>query len=205
VPGLAQPAAEPPPLEDWWLVRDEANHTGWMLAGRLDVDMPDEVAQYGEGQRFVGAYPISTVVDEQANTPGHKVTEYVTVLTPPKPGLPFDFDQVRVFVWSLRRHRYETGFRLHPIQGFLPVKITRVPTAGGSEPAFSFFIATGPDVVVDPGTGITRPSAPRTLNYVMENELIKRVGPDMGPIPITHGPKTDAKSKAKAEAKKKHK
>jgi hypothetical protein len=101
VPARAAPTPGPvevPPvlLEDWWLIRDGQGHAGWLLAGRVDVDVPDEVGVYAEGQRMVGAYVLTKVTDDQATTPNHEVPEYVTVLSPPKPGLPFDFDQVRV-------------------------------------------------------------------------------------------------------------
>ncbi len=186
-------------MEDWWLVRDGQGRAGWVLASRVDVDVPDEIGVYAEGQRIVGAYVIAKVTDDEATTPNHEVPEYITVLSPPKSGLPFDFDQVRVFTWSLKRHRYETGFRLHPIQGYLPVKITSQPGPGGSVPGFGFQIGDSQHLLSDPQTGITRPANPRTINYVLLDTQVKRVGPDTGPIPITHSEDDPSKDKNKAK------
>lgn len=224
----------PVPVEDWWLVRDSAGHTGWLLAGRLDVDVPDEIGEYAEGQRMIGAYPIAKVIDDGtgkerkksdrygkkdstgksresatadagvATAPVSKeITEFVTVLSPPHGGLPYDFDQVRVFTWSLNHHRYETGYRLHGIKGYLPVKISQETVNGQSDPVFSFQIASGPDVSVDPDTGVTRPVAPRTLSFRLEGNMVRRTGADQGPIVLTRDPEQTAKAKTAAKAKKK--
>jgi hypothetical protein len=197
--------APPVVMEDWWLVRDQAGHAGWMLAGRMDVDIPDEVGQYSEGQRMVGAYVLTKVTDPEATTPGNQVPEYVTVLSPPSSGLPFDFDQVRVFTWSIKRHRYETAFRLHPIQGFLPVRIASQSGPNGvTMPTFSFQIANSQNLNIDPATGIAHPASLRTITYLMNDTRVIRAGPDMGPIPVGHieGEKSKTAKAAKTGKKK---
>ena len=106
-----------PVIEDWWLVRDSHNRVGWVLARMVDLDVPLEVAQYAEGQRIVAFFVLNQVQDGDK-----KVAQYLTVLTEPKDGLPFDFNQIRVFTWNVKRHRYETAYR-ERMQGVLPVTV----------------------------------------------------------------------------------
>jgi len=124
---------EPPEMEDWWLARDAQGRVGWLLGSRLDVDVPDEVAQYAEAQRIIGAWMLTKVNDSGADPPGEKA-EYVMALAPPQSGLPYDFDQIRVFTWSLKHHRYETALpRTRRAVWFLPSAFSS-PAAATSPP-----------------------------------------------------------------------
>ncbi len=165
------------PMEDWWLVRDGAGHTGWMLSRDLQVDVPDDVAQYAENERMIGAYILRTVSDPDSGTANGQVPEYLTVLTPYKDGLPYDFDQVRVFTWDTHRHRYGTAFREHDIVGFFPVKVTpgNPSDPNGPEPTFSFQVADGDSVSLDPKTGMPQAAQLKTLTYRMEGNLVRPV------------------------------
>lgn len=111
---------EPAPVvEDWWLARDSQGRVGWVLARMVDVDVPLDVAQYAEGQRIVAFFVLDQVQDGDK-----KVPQYLTALTEPKDGLPFDFNQIRVFTWNVKRHRYETAYR-ERMEGVFPVTISQ--------------------------------------------------------------------------------
>ncbi len=140
-----------PVLEDWWLVRDAQGRVGWVLSRMVDVDVPLDIAQYAEGQRFVAFFVLNHVQDDKipdatkagADKDGDKdkaaidkfatdkfatkdksVAQFLCVMTEPHDGLPYDFDQIRVFTWNIRKHRYETAYREHGLKGELPVTVS---------------------------------------------------------------------------------
>ena len=117
-PGTKAPTG--PVMEDWWLVRDDQGRVGWILARMVDVDVPLEVAQYAEGQRFVAFFTLNEVEDKEK-----KVPQYLCVLTEPHDGSPYDYDQLRVYTWNTRKHRYETAYREHNLDGVLPVTVSQ--------------------------------------------------------------------------------
>jgi SH3-like domain-containing protein len=117
----SQPAS--PVREDWWLVRDAQRHTGWVLARMIDLDVPIEIAQYAEGQRIMAFFVLNHVTDIAEDGQSRQVPQYLTVLNSPRDGTPWDFDQLRVFTWNPKRHRYETAYRERNLYGVFPVTV----------------------------------------------------------------------------------
>ena len=182
------------PMEDWWLVRANQGQVGWLLSRRLDVDVPDEIGGYSEGQKIVGAYVLTRVYDPDSSLPDKLVPEYVSVTNAFKDGLPYDFDQVRVFTWNVKKHRYETAYRQRNVEGYLPIAISQNTAAKGPPlPEFSIKVATSDAVQVDPVTGAARPTQTETLNYQLESGMVKRVTtPGAAPVaPAAVKPKAE--------------
>jgi hypothetical protein len=201
-----------PAMEDWWLVRDSKGDTGWLYSRMMDVDVPDAITRYSEGQRIVGAYVLTTVNDPEAPQDDKNVPVYVTVLSPFKAGLPYDFDQVRVFTWNIKKHRYETGFRERNIEGFLPVETKmasdpygKSPTATVQAPTFSYRVlsADSPVVIPDPVTGAVNPGQTNLKTYRLEGNLVRRVLQPGTTAPMDAHPEPVAEKKKKTEQKKK--
>jgi SH3-like domain-containing protein len=211
-------APEPPPMEDWWLVRDSKGDTGWLYSRMMDVDAPDAITRYSEGQRVVGAYVLTTVNDPEAEQDNKDIPVYVTVVSPYKSGLLYDFDQVRVFTWNVKKHRYETGFRDRNIEGYLPVTVKmaadpygKSPTATTPAPTFSYRVLAddaGP-VIPDPVTGAIVPAKTILKTYRLEGNVVRRViapgtptGGEAHPVPTAEKKKKEIKPQH--PAKKRH-
>lgn len=177
-PGAPRKPAPPPQpvMEDYWLVRDSGGHVGWIRGRMMDEDVPDGIAGLGEGQKIVGAYVLRTVYDADAKVPNHQVPEYVTVMAAWKDGLPYDFDQVRVFTWNVRKHRYETAYRERNLAGYLPVTVSQQMFGKQEEPVFSFRVAANQAAALDPQTGMVKPGDTVTESYHMEGVIVKRIG-----------------------------
>jgi len=181
---LGSEAAPPVAMEDWWLARDARGRSGWLLSHYVDVDAPDSLTRYAEGQRFVGAYVLTTVHDDGAEQDNKDIPIYLALLGPYTAGLPYDFDQVRVFTWNLKMHRYETAFREKNIEGYLPVSIKmsadpygRSATAQTLLPTFTYKVlaADAGPVVPDPATGMVTPGRLIEKTYRLEGNLVRRV------------------------------
>jgi SH3-like domain-containing protein len=196
-----------PPMEDWWLVRGPQGQTGWVLARMMDIDIPQEIAGLAENQKYVAAYRLRIVDDPDSKFPDGKAPEYVAVTNAWRDGLPYDFDQVRVFTWNTKRHRYEGAYRERGIEGYLPITIGSGVFNGQTEPTFSFRVASGDDVTIDAQTGASRAAQLTGVTYRLEGDLVKKIGPPeaaVAPVPASKAA-TPAKEKKKREPRRKEK
>jgi hypothetical protein len=115
---FALPASAPePPVDDWSLVRLRDGRAGWVLSRMLAMAIPDEVAHYAGGHRIT-AYASLGRVEDEGQTKHHWLWT-----TQSRSGRTYQFDSFRVFVWSLRRHRYETAFVKRNVVGYYPLKV----------------------------------------------------------------------------------
>jgi hypothetical protein len=85
------------------------------------------------------------------------------LLSEAKDGMPFDYNQARVFTWNVRRHRYETAYRERNLNGVLPVTVSHEDF--GKEGDLPTFILR---VHSDDGGTIDR-------KYKMNTPIVKRV------------------------------
>jgi len=124
-----------PKTDGWSLIRTPAGQSGWVLTRLVSMAIPDEVAQYAEGKRIVSYFPLGAVQDDERQ----KTIWLWTTTADSKQ--PWDFDSFRVFVWSLRHHRYETAYIERNLKGYSPVLLRPVELAsktGASKyPGFS--------------------------------------------------------------------
>lgn len=103
--------------EDWTLIRTKDKQCGWVLSRNLNISIPDEVAQYGEGKRIAAYFDMGTVDDKD------KGVKHDWLWAVSSEVQSFDFDAIRVFTWNRRRHRYETAFRARDLEGYFPIRV----------------------------------------------------------------------------------
>lgn len=122
---------KPTPMDDWSLVRTSTGQSGWVLTRRLQMAIPDEVAQYAEGRRIVSYFSLGKLQDGDQRK---DVWLWTTVTGGQHP---WDFESFRVFIWNLRRHRYETAHIERNLKGYAPVLVKDVDYQGAKYPGFS--------------------------------------------------------------------
>ena len=125
----------------------------------IDVDVPLDIAQYAEGQHIVAALVLDEVPDADK-----KVAQYLVMLTEPRDGMPFDYNQIRVFTWNVKRHRYETAYRERNLNGVLPVSVTHENfDKEGTLPVFVLHVKDADGKITDRKYKLNMPIVRRVL------------------------------------------
>jgi hypothetical protein len=112
-----KPPEEAKPMDDLSLIRNKDGRVGWVVSNSIFLDVPDDVAQYAEGQRITSYFPMGEVTD------GDKKFNHWLWTTQSQKFAPFEFDGLRVFTYNTRRHRYETAYRERTMRGFFPLDV----------------------------------------------------------------------------------
>ena len=179
-----------PVMEDWYLVRNSAGRVGWVLMRMVDLDVPLDVAQYAEGQRIVGYFILNTV-SENIDGVEKQEPQYLMLLNEPKDGLPFDYNQVRVFTRNRNKHRYETAYRERDMEGYFPVKTGHaVFDKEGDLPTFTIRKMNATGQIVD-------------ATYKMNGPIVRRVltPAEQADQKAHHDAELASRQKARADAK----
>lgn len=156
------------PTEDWSLVRNSKGESGWVLTRRLYMAIPDDVAQYAEGHRITSYFPLGSDVQD-----GDLVKHNWLWTTISGTGHSYDFDSFRVFIWNMRRHRYETAYIQRNVQGHFPVTVRSVAMSTGSkgrvEPATTTYPGFSLCLADDNGTRVLH-------NYAFIVNVVRSAG-----------------------------
>jgi hypothetical protein len=132
--GKAPPAVSE--QDDWYLLRLETGRAGWVLASGVYSAIPEEVAQYAERRRIVSYFALPREGDDSADA--NKTWLWTQASADNQP---YDFDLLRVFLWSRQRQAYQTAKIERGLRGYLPVLIhERVEAERSAGPGFSVVV-----------------------------------------------------------------
>jgi uncharacterized protein YgiM (DUF1202 family) len=115
----------------WLKVRSSPTQVGWVLSAALEFDIPGDISQYSEEYTYAAVKVINRVQDSVAG----QVNWYVIGERRPSHDPNVDFEGIRVFTWDMKRHRYETAFRLKGLRGVYPLEVGQ----DGSKPTFRVY------------------------------------------------------------------
>lgn len=122
--------------EDWVLVRgkveDAGEIAGWVLRRFIDLDPPQEIADYAAGFRLVAWFALNRVADGDKQR-----AQYLAAGVQGGDGQRCDFTLLRVYTWGAERHRYETAYVESFLCGHFPIRVQPATSPRG-DVAFSF-------------------------------------------------------------------
>ncbi|GAB4372300.1 MAG: hypothetical protein OHK0021_14740 [Bryobacter sp.] len=121
--GKATSSSNAVAMDDLSLVRLKDGKVGWVLTNALFLEVPDEVAQYAEGNRIAAYFKVGEV-----QSAGGKKGHWLWATSSQKYN-PYDFDGLRLFTYNARKERYETAFREKGLRGMFPIQVSNSGTS----------------------------------------------------------------------------
>jgi hypothetical protein len=162
----AEGAAAPPRREDWLLVRGRDEQAGeiagWVRGSFLEPELPEALAQYAQGIRFVAWFELSRVQDipppvkdrgraaaakreesggESEPVAPREMPQYLAAGVTGPEGGECDFTLLRYYTWDAPRRRYATAYVESHFCGRFPILAEPVPAGANpntAEAKFSF-------------------------------------------------------------------
>jgi SH3-like domain-containing protein len=138
----------------WYQVRPTEAEVGWVFFQLMDFDAPEPLRPFMEGRTYTAAHLLKTIDDPDVG----EVDWYVVAERRNDTEPSVAFDGIRVFIWNLEEHQYETTLRLRDLEGVFPLVLTGTP----DDPGFRFHVR-GPD------------GEPVARDYVMRETLPRLV------------------------------
>lgn len=116
----------------WFKVRPSEDEIGWVFTGLIEFDTPEPLLGFMEGRTYVAYHKLRQVQDPEAGPiDWYVVAERRADAQPDR-----TYDGIRVFVWNLAEHQYETTLRLRNLRGIYPLEQTGDP----GNPGFRFHV-----------------------------------------------------------------
>lgn len=104
----------------WFKVRTSPDEIGWVYSQLVDIDTPEPLLGFTEGRTYVAVQQLRQVQDPEFGAVNWYVVAERRADT--EPGIAFD--GIRVFVWNLAEHQFETTLRLRNLRGMFPLELT---------------------------------------------------------------------------------
>ena len=121
-------------LTDIWVkVRPAPDQIGWVYAQLIDWDTPEAISGFTEGRTYTATQLLKQVDDPEVGM----VSWYVAAERRDDTDPAHAFDGIRVFIWNIEEHQYETTLRLRNLGGRYPLELT----GDAQNPGFRFQIA----------------------------------------------------------------
>ena len=138
----------------WFKVRPSQNEVGWVIASLIQFDAPEPLRPFMEGRIYAGVQKLRQVQDPVAGP----IDWYVIAERRSDSPADVAYDGIRVFVWNLEEHQYETTLRLRNLMGVYPLE----RTGEADNPGFRFHVV-GPDGNMIAREYIIRQTLPREV------------------------------------------